>query len=80
MSGVYQVGLPPSTQALPGSAEPVPAGAVPRNSPGISPSWHTERDSPGSVPMPWTKIQAATLSAMSRMVTTGVARVGLSSR
>jgi len=58
----------------------VPSGSRPRNSPGMSPSSQTERERYGSAPIPCTRIHAATLSPISTMVMTGVARVGLSSR
>jgi hypothetical protein len=80
LSGVNQA-LSPRTQAVVGpSGSVVPSGTRFRYSPGMSPSSQTEADRDGSVPIPCTRIQAAALRPISRKVTTGVARVGLSSR
>src|SRR2546428_6262229 len=57
----------------------VPAGTVPRSSPGIRPSWHTEAARSASAPAPWRNNQASTLSAMMPIVTIGGRTVGLSS-
>jgi hypothetical protein len=81
VSGAYHTVSPPITHAVPlpiGMAKP--SGSRWRNSPGMSPRRQTDADRLGSAPMPWTRIQAATLAAMSANVATGAASVGLSSR
>ena len=53
VKGAYHVGEGPRMQAaLSLIRTAVPAGARPRNSAGINPSWQTDCDSAGSVPSP----------------------------
>src|SRR5215475_8018082 len=66
---------------LPGpTGKRVPAGTVCSSSPGIKPSRHTDLESMGSVPMPWSNTQAMTFSAMIPYVVYGIRKCGLSSR
>jgi len=81
VNGVYHVSPYPSTHWVEGPMRmAVPEGRLWRNSPGMSPSSHTDRESAGSAPIPWTKTQTTTHAAMRATVTTGVRSVGLSSR
>src|SRR2546425_7816770 len=54
-----------------------PAGSVRNNSPGVRPSWHTERASGPGAPKPCTNTHASTFSAMIPTVTTGRRTVGI---
>ena len=49
----------------------VPSGIRRRNSPGMRPRSHTDCESVGSTPMPWTRIQAATLRPIRTTVIAG---------
>ena len=69
-----------STQCTPGpSGTDVPGGTVRSTSPGMRPSWQTERASGSSAPRPWTSSQTIAFTAMMPSVTTGVSSVGFSS-
>src|SRR5207302_319114 len=79
VSTVHQCGSAVRTQRRPGpSGTDVPGGAERNTSAGIRPSWHTERASGSSAPIPWMTTHASTLSAMTPSVTTGVSSVGFS--
>src|SRR5687767_9007813 len=83
VSGVYQTRFSPvpSTHAIRSDIGSVyPGGSRCRNSPGMSPSSHTDFDSAGSAPIPCTNTHIATFARMSANVASGVASVGLSSR
>ena len=78
--GEYHDAESPMTHAAAGLTwTAYPAGRRWRNSAGMRPSSHTEVESAGSFPRPWTKIQHATLTATMAIVTTGIRTDGFSS-
>src|SRR5690348_17355519 len=80
VSTVQYFGAAPTMQTIPGASEtPLPGGTLCTISPGIRPSWQTERASGPAAPAPWTRTNTRAFATMIATVMTAGRSVGFSS-